>query len=91
MAGALGDTSLVLAQAKGTDTFVFMLCSWVGPEVNSLEKMDLPEGRAFEAELALGQASSFKPKALWEALLSKDTGSRWFIVRSHLGKAKVSR
>lgn len=68
-----------------------MLCSWVGLEINSLEKMDLPECRAFEAELALGQAFSFKPKALWETLLSKDTGIGWFTVRSHLGKAKVSR
>ena len=59
--------------------------------VNSLEEMDLPESRAFEAELAPSQTSSFNPKALQEALISKDPGSRWLIVRSHLGKAKASR
>lgn len=86
---SFGGTSLVLAQAKGSDAFIFVLCSWQGPVVNSLEEMDLPESRAFEAELAPSQTSSFNPKALQEALISKDPGSRWLIVRSHLGKAKA--
>lgn len=49
--------------------------------MNTLEAMDLPNG-AFETELTPGQASSFKPRSLQEALLSKDTGSRWFIVHA---------
>lgn len=35
-----GGTSLALAQGKGSVAFVFMLCFWLGPVLNSLEEMD---------------------------------------------------